>query len=111
MNELCERVHSLIEQLLRGSPALRHKTLTWLGACLDANVPRGRLWAATSLGLPGAVGSVSDGYALNLVSVLLRLSQPFITDRKKLLKIDPTYPSFGVSRIIMYNSKQIVDFL
>ncbi|KAK9512148.1 hypothetical protein O3M35_000634 [Rhynocoris fuscipes] len=95
MNELCERIHALLEQLLRGSTVLRHKTLTWLGTCLDANIPRGRLWATTSLGFPGAVGSVSDGFALNLASVLLRLSQPFITDRRKILKIDPTYPSYG----------------
>ncbi|XP_014284725.1 ubiquitin conjugation factor E4 A [Halyomorpha halys] len=98
MGELCERFHSLIEQILRGSPNLRKKVLQWIGGCLDSNLPRGRISATTSLGLPGAVGCVSDGFSINLASVLLRLSQPFVKDQRKLLKIDPTYPAFKVDR-------------
>lgn len=51
------------------------------------------MWATTTLGLPGAVGYIPDGFAINLASVLLRLCQPFVKDHKKLLKIDPTYPA------------------
>lgn len=96
MGELCERFHALIEQILRGSPTLRRKVLLWFGGCLDSNLPRGRIWAVNSLGLPGAVGFVSDGFSINLASVLLRLSQPFVKDHRKLLKIDPTYPAMKV---------------
>ena len=55
MGELCERFHVFIEQILRSSPNLRKKVLLWIGGCLDANLPRGRISATTSLGLPGAV--------------------------------------------------------
>ncbi|XP_014246421.1 ubiquitin conjugation factor E4 A [Cimex lectularius] len=96
MNELCERIHAMLDHILRLSPELRGRVLKWIGGCLDANLPRGRLWATTSLGLPGALGYISDGFVINLTSVMLRLSQPFITDQRKLLKIDPTYPAFRV---------------
>lgn len=43
--------------------------------------------------LPMEHTNISDGFALNLCSVLLRLCEPFIkpVNNAKLLKIDPTY--------------------
>uniref|UniRef100_A0A146L1T6 Ubiquitin conjugation factor E4 A n=1 Tax=Lygus hesperus TaxID=30085 RepID=A0A146L1T6_LYGHE len=95
MSDLCERIHGLLEKILRTSPELRCKVLAWLGGCLDANIPRGRIWATSSLGFPAAIGFISDGFAINLASVLLRLSQPFVKNQL-FLKIDPTYSAVRV---------------
>ncbi|KAL1140342.1 hypothetical protein AAG570_000274 [Ranatra chinensis] len=104
-SDLCDHITTLIEQLIRGSGKsdLRLRVLTWFGRCLDSNLPRGRLWATTNLGVPGAVGFISDGFAINMASVLLRLCKPFITPGmdsiSKILKIDPTYPAASVSQV------------
>ncbi|KAG8230259.1 hypothetical protein J437_LFUL009797, partial [Ladona fulva] len=88
----------IFESLLRHGGEIRHLTLKWIASCLEANAPRGRIW--NSLLGPGALGPgpaaltcVSDGFALNLCAVLLRLCQPFVHDftHPRLMRIDPTY--------------------
>ena len=71
-HELCDRIHSLFSILLR-DPVSRDAVLDWIAGCLDSNLPRGKLWATTGFGLPGALGYIGDGFAINLASVLLRL--------------------------------------
>lgn len=48
---------------------------------------------------PEAMTLVSDGFMLNLSSVLLRLCQPFCSSKNmnKCLKVDPTYCAVEVS--------------
>lgn len=99
LGELGERAHALVESLLRDSKQ-RPRVLSWLGQCLDANVPRGKLWASMSHPLM-SMGNVfiSDALALNLAALLLRLCKPFIDPSKprdRLLRIDPTYSAAAV---------------
>lgn len=83
------QLHKILLYLLKAGPEVKHKTLSWLGSCLEKNMGRCKLWNIEM----SMLGFISDGFALNLSAVLLRLCQPFIsnTDNPKLLKIDPTY--------------------
>lgn len=92
MAALTEELHSIFLSLLKTT---RRQTLAWIGACLDANIHRGRLSAIAGY-TPTVFACVSDGFALNLSSVLLRLAEPFMSDSEnpKLLRIDPTYTAF-----------------
>ncbi|XP_075220925.1 ubiquitination factor E4A [Lycorma delicatula] len=92
MAALTGDLHAIFLTLLKTT---RRQTLKWIGACLDANIHRGRLSAVAGYA-PAVFACVSDGFALNLSSVLLRLAQPFTSDPEnpKMLRIDPTYTSF-----------------
>jgi len=83
------QLHKIFLYLLKAGPEVKHKTLSWLGSCLEKNMGRCKLWNIEM----SMLGFISDGFALNLSAVLLRLCQPFIsnTDNPKILKIDPTY--------------------
>ncbi|KAL5235405.1 hypothetical protein ACI65C_002815 [Semiaphis heraclei] len=83
------QLHKILLNLLKAGPEVKHKTLSWLGRCLEKNMGRCKLWNIEM----SMLEFISDGFALNLSAVLLRLCQPFIsnTDNPKLLKIDPTY--------------------
>lgn len=70
----------------------KNKTLKWLAQCIKANSNRGKLWNTHMLN-PLTMTSVGDGFVINLVTLLLRLCQPFcgnVSDQK-ILKVDPTY--------------------
>lgn len=88
MEKLHEHLHKIFLHLLKAGPEVKHKTLSWLGSCLESNVGRCKLW-----NIEMSIEFISDGFAVNLSAVLLRLCQPFIsnTENPKLLKIDPTY--------------------
>ncbi|XP_043272469.1 ubiquitin conjugation factor E4 A [Venturia canescens] len=94
LDSLCSSLHLLLHTLLKLSPEVRHMTLTWLGKCLNANAIRGKIWN-TQHDLLSGLSSVSDGFMLNLGTVMLRLCQPFCAkfNDVKALKIDPTYCS------------------
>lgn len=87
---LTERMHQVFYSLLRHKGESRQRTLTWLGQCLHANRDRAKLWSSQN---PLLVSTLcSDGFALNLCTVLLRLCQPFAQpDSLKMLKVHPTY--------------------
>ncbi|XP_025409888.1 ubiquitin conjugation factor E4 A isoform X2 [Sipha flava] len=89
MENLHVQLHKIFLHLLKAGPEVKHKTLSWLGSCLEKNAGRCKLWNNEM----SMLGFISDGFAINLSAVLLRLCQPFIsnTDNPKLLKIDPTY--------------------
>ncbi|XP_071438590.1 ubiquitin conjugation factor E4 A [Hetaerina americana] len=104
----------IFESLLRHPGEIRHRTLTWLASCLDANAPRGRIW--NSLHGPGALGPgpaahscASDGFALNLCAVLLRLCQPFVHEHThpRLMRIDPTYYAATLRSVNSGNSSAV----
>ncbi|VVC44918.1 Hypothetical protein CINCED_3A005936 [Cinara cedri] len=89
MEKLHKQLHKIFLNLLKAGPEVKDKTLLWLGRCLEKNSGRCKLWNVETTML----GFISDGFALNLSTVLLKLCQPFISnsDSLKLLKIDPTY--------------------
>jgi len=96
MEKLQVQLHQIFLNLLKAGPEVRHKTLSWLGSCLERNAGRCKLWNAEM----SLLRFISDGFAINLSAVLLRLCQPFIsnTDNPKLLKIDPTYCAAKVGK-------------
>ncbi|XP_012272749.1 ubiquitin conjugation factor E4 A isoform X2 [Orussus abietinus] len=95
LDAISESLHKVFHSLLKCSDEVRHLTLQWIGNCLHANASRGKLSNFhDGSGISGsAVNSVSDGFMLNLGSVLLRLCQPFCgrPNDTKVLMIDPTY--------------------
>ncbi|XP_050536909.1 ubiquitin conjugation factor E4 A isoform X2 [Daktulosphaira vitifoliae] len=97
MDTLHQQLHLIFLHLLKSGPEVKHKTLLWLGSCLEKNSGRCKLWnIETSM-----LEFISDGFAINLSAVLLKLCQPFIsnTNNMKLLKIDPTYCAAKVQNI------------
>ncbi|GLH02118.1 Ubiquitin conjugation factor E4 A [Gryllus bimaculatus] len=95
---ICENLHKIFYNLLKCSSEVRHQTLNWIGECLHSNAARGKIWSSHVFHI-GSPACVSDGFILNLSSVLLHLCQPFCSDLKdvKLLKIDPTYCAVNVN--------------
>ncbi|XP_012254969.2 ubiquitin conjugation factor E4 A [Athalia rosae] len=88
-------LHKVFHTLLKCSAEVRHKTLKWIADCLHANAGRGKIWNTDNDAWVSRSHTVSDGFMLNLSSVLLRLCQPFCSklNDSKLLRIDPTYCS------------------
>lgn len=96
MEQLHIQLHKIFLNLLKAGPEVKHRTLSWLGSCLEKNSGRCKLGnEGTSM-----LEFISDGFAINLSAVLLSLCQPFIsnTDNPKLLKIDPTYCAVKVRK-------------
>ncbi|KAL3285242.1 hypothetical protein HHI36_019352 [Cryptolaemus montrouzieri] len=89
---ITEQIYQIIFSLLKSGPIVKEKMLTWLGLCLKANSDREKLWnAQVSPALfPANYSTVTDGFMVQLGSILTRLCQPFCKD-KKILKVDPTY--------------------
>eukprot|EP00095_Tigriopus_kingsejongensis_P000903 maker-scaffold186_size273091-snap-gene-0.14 protein:Tk00903 transcript:maker-scaffold186_size273091-snap-gene-0.14-mRNA-1 annotation:"ubiquitin conjugation factor e4 a-like" len=89
-----ERLGRIFKRLLRITPEVKALTLDWIGQCLMANVGRGKLWTSEAGAILGT-SYVSDGFALNLGTVLLELCQPFVTGVRnpKILKVRPMYTS------------------
>ena len=93
LDALSESLHKVFHLLLKCSAEVRDLTLQWIGNCLHLNANRGKIWSTQSdLGF-NEVSCVSDGFMLNLGSLLLHLCQPFCSEHNevKALKIDPTY--------------------
>ena len=89
-----ESVHSagqfVIKQMLKLSEDTKHLVLYWLGNCISANQARGKMWT-NQMGPLLAAGLASDGFMLNLGSVLLRLAAPLTETVTKMEKVEPSY--------------------
>jgi ubiquitin conjugation factor E4 A len=95
---------AIFRQLLRCNADVKHLTLMWIGDCFHANAGRGKLWTAEMGGvLSGSF--VSDGFMLNLGSILMKLCSPFTEGHHnpKLLKIDCRY--VGTSCVVSEDSR------
>ncbi|KAK4872457.1 hypothetical protein RN001_014486 [Aquatica leii] len=94
-NKITQDLHLVILNLLKCTKETRSGMLKWLGNCLKANTDRGKLWNThlPDTMNPSNFNTVSDGFMLNYVTVLLRFCQPFCTHTSvnKILKVDPTY--------------------
>ncbi|XP_076443993.1 ubiquitin conjugation factor E4 A-like [Babylonia areolata] len=106
LSNVCEGVYSVLFDIIRMSPNLRNMVLTWLGNCLHANSGRTKLWSS----LPQLFSQAycSEGFALNLCYIMLRLSQPFAKPGSpKMLKIQPSYTAVEVASEAEGNSKGV----
>uniref|UniRef100_A0A1Z5KVF0 Ubiquitin conjugation factor E4 A n=1 Tax=Ornithodoros moubata TaxID=6938 RepID=A0A1Z5KVF0_ORNMO len=91
---LSSEIYDIFYSLLRLSPEIKNKTLTWLGRCLEAGADRSKLWNNEMSEMFMSVRS-GDGFALNLGAMLLKLSKPFSEPySQKLLKVLPTYCAY-----------------
>ncbi|XP_028967843.1 ubiquitin conjugation factor E4 A [Galendromus occidentalis] len=86
MKQIQSVLFDMTNQLLRTSPTIRTLVVEWIGYALQMCSGRSKLGTN--------IAQVSHGFAINLLSVLLRLAQPFCTatDVNKVLKVDFTYP-------------------
>lgn len=88
---ICEKVYQLLFAIIKISPDHRHRVLQWLGKCIYANLGRTKIWSSQMPQLFTQMYA-SEGFCLNLCSIMLRLCKPFSEPRSaKLLKIQPTY--------------------
>ncbi|XP_077985047.1 ubiquitin conjugation factor E4 A-like [Glandiceps talaboti] len=89
-----EKLYQLFLAILKSSPEIKHAFLEWLGNCLQANSGRAKIWNIMN----NRHQFATDGFMLNLGSVLLQLCKPFTVNvNEKLMKIDPTYSKVDVS--------------
>ena len=97
MDKITQYLHQLILDLLKCEPSVKAETLSWLSNCLKANSDRGKLWTAHTMDM--FARTVSDGFMINLLHVLMRFSKPFCSsdNQVKVLKVDPTYCAVSVS--------------
>ncbi|PVD37577.1 hypothetical protein C0Q70_00173 [Pomacea canaliculata] len=96
LSVVCDGVYNLLFSIIKLSPDLRNRVLSWLGNCLHANAGRTKLWSS----MPQLFSQAycSEGFALNLCYVMLRLSQPFAKPLSpKLMKIQPSYTAVVVA--------------
>ncbi|XP_044756746.1 ubiquitin conjugation factor E4 A [Coccinella septempunctata] len=89
---ITDQLHLFFLSLLKLSPLVNNMVLNWLSQCIAKNSDREKLWnTQISIDLNLANNTcVSDGFMLQLETVLLKLSEPFC-NKKKILKVDPTY--------------------
>ena len=71
-----QRTFELFRILFKSSDEVRDAALSWIGDLLQDNSSRGKLWTAEAGAMMGTM-YVSDGFMLNLSSVLLRFCLPF----------------------------------
>lgn len=95
---ITDKLHHFILTLLKTSPLVNTMVLNWLSQCITKNSDREKLWNTQ---IPPELNMAnntcaSDGFMLQLGSVLLQLSEPF-SNKKKILKVDPTYCAVPVS--------------
>merc|ERR1712203_1079016 len=79
--------HTTLRQLLRVSEDVKHLTLLWIGNCLSANEARGKMWTSQMGPLLSAT-LASDGFMLNLGSLLLKFCKPLTLDWAKMSKVE-----------------------
>lgn len=107
LDNLSDKLHKLILELMKRSNLTKHATLHWIGACLHANITRKKMMAEFF-----AASQAHDGFFLNLSMSLLKLSQPFMDpSSSKLLKINPKYCAVTVDRNMMAHEKSGVHVL
>ena len=91
LNHLTKGMHSIIYSLLKQHDT-RSLALEWIESCLLSFKDRAKMWTNEMLMMSGTAQNSSDGFMINLSSVLLRLCKPFcIPVTPKLLKVDARY--------------------
>lgn len=82
-----EVLHDILMSLFRSGKDAQEATLRWVGAAVKINMDRKKMQFD-----PRAVST--DGFIMNLQSVMLMVCEPFCDPRsKKLNSIDPSYVS------------------
>ncbi|KAK3090701.1 hypothetical protein FSP39_013864, partial [Pinctada imbricata] len=91
LGSINDRVYQFILAIIKLSADLRHRMLKWLGKCIHANWGRTKIWSSHMPQLVNQMYS-SEGFCLNLCSVMLKLCLPFsVPLSDKLLKVKPSY--------------------
>jgi hypothetical protein len=100
---LLDGLHAIFEAILRSSADNRALCLSWLWGCVEANNARSKImsaYASMADNEPELLNTISDGFALNLELLVLRLCEPFCKPpnsgddnslNPKILTIDPSY--------------------
>ncbi len=78
-----ETIADVFMSLFKVNDQTKHLALLWIGRCLHANKSKNSLSAS-------AFKNASEGFLINLSSVLLRLSLP-LSKKKNIFRVDPTY--------------------
>lgn len=105
---ITDTVHVIFYNLLKNSAEVKTKALQWIAGCLHSNAARGKIWSSHGFSM-GSPYCVSDGFMLNLSSVLLHLCQPICANPKdlKICRIDPTYCAVNSKNSEEANSKGV----
>lgn len=78
--------------ILKQSSSAKMKLLEWISKCLNANSGRSKLWNNQFQDVASESLYASDGFILNMESVLLNLCKPFAQPLSpKLLKVQSSY--------------------
>lgn len=108
---LGQELHKLFHALLK-LPQTRNLFLSWMGRCIHTFKDRKKLWNNQVL-MATTTLSVSDGFLMNFLTVMLHLSEPFAgpynldsigssqfvnSVDKKLLRVDPRYCKWSKMR-------------
>lgn len=90
LDDLSDKLHKVIIEIMKRSSFSKHQVLYWIGACLHGNIIRKKMVAQMFEFL--ATSQAEDGFFLNLSTLLLKMCQPFMDPLSpKLLKINPQY--------------------
>lgn len=91
LNLLTKGMHSVFLALLKQHET-RNSVLEWIEDCLHSFKDRAKMWTNEMLMMAGSAQNSSDGYMINMSSVLLHLCKPFcIPCSPKMLKVDARY--------------------
>lgn len=96
LDDLSDKLHKVIIEIMKRSSLTKHQVLYWIGACLHGNIIRKKMVSQMFEFL--ATSQAEDGFFLNLSTLLLKMCQPFMDPcSPKLLKINPKYCAVSVS--------------
>lgn len=84
-------MYGIFKALLVLDTSVKNKTLSWIGNCLHANLPRGQIWNTHNLAALGAFTNASDAFMIGFCGILLRLCVPLLKPSFKVMLVDPTY--------------------
>lgn len=95
LHKIQQIVFSALKRVV-SNKSTRETGLAWLAAVLSLNELRTTSLSDETEGMPGAC---SDGFMLNLCSLLLELFLPISSDHQKLLKVDLGYSASPACRL------------
>lgn len=104
-----QELHKIFHTWLK-LPTTRNLFLSWIGRCLHTFKDRKKLWNNQLLLNSATAISITDGFLMNFLTVMLHLSEPFagpynsdlnldqpFSVDKKMLKVDPRYCKWSKS--------------
>ena len=97
LNLMTKGLHTLFLALLKKHET-RSLVIEWIEDCLYSFKDRAKMWTNEMLMMTGSAQNSSDGFMINMSSVLLHLCKPFcIPCSPKMLKVDARYCRLKIS--------------